>query len=157
MQCLPMSYLTTQVDDFDELKTLPAFPDQTYDAKYLYFNFEDFIANYNDILATITSPKGKAVTVPRYKVKMSDNYYEKNFAGYGGGLIDIFGYSRVVMENEYYKNNGENMVEVAELMLKSYPFLVGNSSIWGTDLKSYSLNLYKSFLSSSLNNKDPAA
>ena len=83
MQCVPLNYLTSEVKDFDELKTLPAFPDQTYDSKYLYFNFEDFIANYNDVLATITSPKGKAVTVPRYKVKMSDNYYEKNFAGYG--------------------------------------------------------------------------
>ena len=107
----------SEVDDFDELKRLPAFPDQNYTAKYLYFNFEDFIANYNDDLSNITSPKGKTVSVPRYKVTMSDNHYQKNFAGYGKGLIDIFGYSRVVMENEYYKNNGENMVEVAELML----------------------------------------
>jgi hypothetical protein len=77
---------------------------------------------------------------------MSDNYYENNFAGYGKGLINIFGYSRIVMENEYYKNNGENMVEVAELMLKSYLFLVGNSSLANSDLNSYSLSGYLSYL-----------
>ncbi len=124
---MPLRYLTSEVNEFDQINKLTAFPDQTYDAKYLYFNFEDFTANYNDVLEEIIiTPKGKTVTVPRYKVKMSDNYYENNFAGYGKGLIDIFGYSRVVMENEYYKNNGDNMVEVAELMLKSYPFIVGN-------------------------------
>jgi hypothetical protein len=143
---MPLNYLTSQVDDFDELKRLPAFPDQNYTAKYLYFNFQDYIAKYNDELASIISPKGKTVSVPKYKVAMSDNYYEKNFAGYGKGLIDIFGYSRVVMENEYYKNNGENMVEVAELMLKSYQFLVGNSSLANSDLDSYSLSCYLSYL-----------
>jgi hypothetical protein len=59
------------------------------------------------------------------------------------------------MENEYYKNNGENIVDVAELMLKSYQFLVGNSSL-GTDLDSYSLKSYLSYLSSLVKSKDSA-
>jgi hypothetical protein len=152
-----MNYLTSQVDEFDKLRILPAFPDQNYTAKYLYFDFKDFIAYHNDELATIISPKGKTVSVPKYKVAMSDNYYEKNFAGYGKGLIDIFGYSRVVMENEYYKNNGENMVEVAELMLMTYPFLVGNSSLGNSDLDSYSLNRYLSYLGSLVTYETPKA
>jgi hypothetical protein len=42
----------------------------------------------------------------------SGNTYQKNFGGYGQGLIDIFGFDIVYINNDTLLENGENVVEV---------------------------------------------
>jgi hypothetical protein len=37
------------------------------------------------------------VGVAKYKNILQGNYYEKNFAGFGEGLINSFGFSRLYM------------------------------------------------------------
>jgi hypothetical protein len=41
-----------------------------------------------------------------------NNTFQKNFGGYGQGLIDIFGFTTVSFNNDTFLENGENVIEV---------------------------------------------
>ena len=40
------------------------------------------------------------------------NLFERNFASNNNGLIELFGLSRVFIENDAFIDNGENLMEV---------------------------------------------
>jgi hypothetical protein len=58
------------------------------------------------------------------------------------GLIDVSGMIRMIIKDEIFVQNGDNLVEITNFMRKSYPFISNDLSPNSSNLGSYSLANY---------------
>ena len=71
---------------------------------------------------------------------MSNNIFRRNFGGYGRGLIELFGLFMVMIEEDTFENNGENLVEITNYYQnKFYKFIPEPLNINKEIFYSYSL------------------
>lgn len=113
-------------------------------AQYLHFPYSDI--SRSAALETFISPYGSSVSVPKYINALIGNTYNRNFGGMGQGLIDVTGMIRFLMQDESFNQNGENLVEITNYMIKTYPFISGDLSYNSQKLGSYSLINYIPYL-----------
>jgi hypothetical protein len=85
----------------------------------------------------------KYVGLAKYKNILQGNYYEKNFAGFGEGLINSFGFSRLYMIEENFISNGENTVEITNYFrVNGNPFIKNEVNWQSKNLTQFSLKYY---------------
>ena len=83
------------------------------------------------------------VSVAKYKNILQGNYYENNFAGFGEGLINSFGFSRLYMIEENFITNGENTVEITNYFrVNGNPFIKNEVNWQSKNLTQFSLKYY---------------
>lgn len=82
---------------------------KTYYAGYNYdslTNSSIYNANYGS----------QTIAVDLLKVLFSNNQYIGNYAGKGKSLIYVAGVFRIYFEDEYFYSNGENSLEVTQML-----------------------------------------
>lgn len=98
------------------------------------------VSYYNLDYSTFTNDKTVSVTydsttfIINFSVlEITQNEYKVNFGEYGKGLVDIRGFQRVKLTNEYYIYNGENTVEVLKTFGTIGTFEVMSEMTAGTE------------------------